>query len=136
MKRLQLDEAVLVNDFRTIISQLGSTEQLDLIRGALKSLEFENEKEKSTRQEEKSDAKEKPIKFDEEEFEAVSLKPDYDAAAGDDNREKLNRDQCNKVMDLEKKIAELEQENAALNTSVDELDQQHSESIGKKNDRI
>ncbi|XP_012260912.2 thyroid receptor-interacting protein 11-like isoform X2 [Athalia rosae] len=128
MKRLQLDEAVLVNDFRTIISQLGSIEQSDLIRAALKSLEIENEIEKSTQHEEKTDANEKSIKCDDGQFESVCLINDNENAV-DERDDKLNGIHSNSVIELQKRITELEEENANLNTSVVELDQQHSESI-------
>ncbi|XP_046489774.1 thyroid receptor-interacting protein 11 isoform X2 [Neodiprion pinetum] len=128
MKRLQLDEAVLVNDFRGIMSQLGSTEQLDLIRAALKSLEIENEKEILTGREEKFDVNEKIMKYDDGQFESVCLKTDNDNGTAK-REDKLNGDTSNKETDLLRRIAQLEEENVGLNTSIVELDQQHSESI-------
>lgn len=125
MKRLQLDEAVLVSDFRGIISQLGSTEQLDLIRAALKSLERENERDKRYEKSDESNEKSVVGRIDDGQFESVSLKTE--------NESKLNGD-CfkNKELELRGRIARLEEENAGLNASVVELDQQHSESIGIK----
>ncbi|XP_046751442.1 thyroid receptor-interacting protein 11-like isoform X2 [Diprion similis] len=128
MKRLQLDEAVLVNDFRGIMSQLGSTEQLDLIRAALKSLETENEKEILTGREEKFDVNEKSMTHDERQFESVCLKTDNGNETAK-REDKLNGDTSNKETELLRRIAQLEEQNVSLNTSIVELDQQHSESV-------
>ena len=52
---MQSDETALINDFRTVLSKLNSLEKLDLVRGALKALETENEKYSEANKQEKSD---------------------------------------------------------------------------------
>ncbi|XP_024947809.1 thyroid receptor-interacting protein 11 isoform X2 [Cephus cinctus] len=128
MKRLHSDEAVLVNDFRTIIAQLGSTEQLDLIHSALKALESENEKLRTPQKWEKSDSDEKIEKINDPGSDVSSLKANLHENSkerGDKQRE----DAYDNEIELRKKIAELQEENKNLTISLEELDQQHTESI-------
>ncbi|XP_063981202.1 thyroid receptor-interacting protein 11-like isoform X2 [Diachasmimorpha longicaudata] len=103
MKKIQMDEAVFINDFRAAISKLDSHEQVNLIRGALSALEMDN----GARVEEKSDIGKK----------VRSEEP----TNGVNNRE----------LELRKKIKKLQEDNKNLSTSIEELDQQHAQSIEK-----
>ncbi|XP_012269993.1 thyroid receptor-interacting protein 11 isoform X2 [Orussus abietinus] len=126
LKRIQLDEAVLVNDFKTVISKLGSVEQLDLIRGALKALETEAKKLDSYHHHQKSNSEKNGEKLSEDKFESVPLRPSYDG-----NFFNEGVADPGEVLELKRKITELEEENKNLSTNIEELDQQSAESIAK-----
>ncbi|XP_015109457.1 thyroid receptor-interacting protein 11 isoform X2 [Diachasma alloeum] len=104
MKKIQMDESAFINDFRAAISKLDSHEQVNLIRGALSALEMDNG---ATGKEEKSDVGKK-VRLEE-------------PTNGVSNRE----------LELRKKIKKLQEENKNLSTSIEELDQQHAQSIEK-----
>lgn len=96
-----------MSDFRQAISKLASPEQFDLIRSALLALENENEQFHSgTTEKEKSD------------MEAFDVEG------------KSRTHQNNRELALQRRIEELETENQNLTATVEELDKQHSESIG------
>lgn len=121
------------------MSKLKSSEQLELIKSALQALENENEKLKATKNEEKIDVQEKSVKLNSDGFEAVPLIVGYEENSN--NRSKIEEthsmDEFKKrEIELNKKIQELQDENRILSNSVDELDQQHSESMGKISNRI
>lgn len=128
------DEAEVVKDFQKAMSKLKSSEQLELIKSALQALENENEKLKATKNEEKIDVQEKSVKLNSDGFEAVPLIVGYEENSN--NRSKIEEthsmDEFKKrEIELNKKIQELQDENRILSNSVDELDQQHSESMEK-----
>lgn len=102
MKKIQIDESAFINDFRAAISKLDSHEQVNLIRCALSALEMDNG---ASGNEEKSDIGKKVA----------------EATNGVSNRE----------LDLRKKIKKLQEENKNLSTSMEELDQQHTQSMEK-----
>ncbi|XP_033213023.1 thyroid receptor-interacting protein 11-like isoform X2 [Belonocnema kinseyi] len=133
-KRLQMDESAVVNDFRMAISKLRSSEQLELIKSALLALDTENEKLIASKHEEKSAVEEKLKKLNSDGFEAVPLISGYEENSnnyqkedGSHLKEEFNR----KESELNKKFEELQKENKILTTNIEELDQQHSESIEK-----
>lgn len=122
---MQSDETALINDFRTVLSKLNSLEKLDLVRSALKALESENEKQSKGNKQEKSDFDEK---FKGPDNESVSLKANSENHKRHDDFIEAS---SNREAELYKKIEELQEENKRLFTSVEELDQQHEESIGE-----
>ncbi|XP_053975197.1 thyroid receptor-interacting protein 11-like isoform X2 [Hylaeus volcanicus] len=130
-KRMQSDETALINDFRTVLSKLNSLEKLGLVRNALKALETENEKYSDANEQEKSDSDEKLKKHNNTVgHESVAVKPNFDV---DSDLQKRNdgfiEASNNRESELYKKIEELQEENKRLFTSVEQLDQQHEESI-------
>lgn len=131
-KRMQSDETALINDFRTVLSKLNSLEKLDLVRGALKALETENEKYSEANKQEKSDFDEKFKRPSTVTHESVPLKPNFSVNSENHVRhDGFIEASSNREMELYKKIEELQEENKRLFTSVEELDQQHEESIEK-----
>ncbi|XP_017762227.1 PREDICTED: thyroid receptor-interacting protein 11-like isoform X1 [Eufriesea mexicana] len=131
-KRMQSDEAALINDFRTVLSKLNSLEKLDLVRGALKALETENEKYSEANKQEKSDFDEKFKRPNTVDHEPVAFKTNFDV----NSKNRVRHDgfieaSSNMESELYKKIEELQEENKTLFASVEELDQQHEESIEK-----
>ena len=129
-----MDETAVVNDLRMAISKLRSTEQLELIKSALLALEIENEKLRASKVEEKSDVEEKLKKLNSDGFEAVPLISGYEENSHNYEKEDdahLKEEFNRKESELNKKIEELQEENKILTTNIEELDQQHSESIGK-----
>ena len=128
-----MDEAALVNDFRTAISKLRSTEQLEIIKSALMALEIKNEKLRESKVEEKSQIEAKLKKLNSDGFETISLISGYEDNLN--NREKevdvqSKEEFSKKEIELNRKIEELQEENRILTTNIEELDRQHSESIG------
>lgn len=113
MKKQQLDESTFVNDFRAAISKLDSHEQVHLIRCALHALELDNGNESKDNDDEKTNIARKRSNS--------QRYHDETATNGVHNRE----------TDLLDKIAKLQEENKNLTASIEELDQQHSQSIGK-----
>lgn len=128
---MQSDETALINDFRMVLSKLNSLEKLDLVRGALKALETENEKYSEANKQEKSDFDEKFKRPSTVTHESVPLKPNFSVNSENHVRhDGFIEASSNREMELYKKIEELQEENKRLFTSVEELDQQHEESIG------
>ncbi|KAG8039173.1 hypothetical protein G9C98_003480 [Cotesia typhae] len=113
MKKQQLDESTFVNDFRAAISKLDSHEQVHLIRCALHALELDNGNESKDNDDEKTNIVRKRNNS--------QRYHDDTATNGVHNRE----------TDLLDKIAKLQEENKNLTASIEELDQQHSQSIEK-----
>lgn len=128
---MQSDEIALINDFRTVLSKLNSLEKLDLVRGALKALETENEKYSEANKQEKSDFDEKFKRPNSVSHETAALKPNFDVSSENHMRDEFIKVSSNKESELYKKIEELQEENKRLFASVEELDQQHEQSIGK-----
>ncbi|KZC10008.1 Thyroid receptor-interacting protein 11 [Dufourea novaeangliae] len=128
------DETALVNDFRTVLSKLNSLEKLDLVRAALRALETENERHNSeTDRQEKLDFDEK-FKRPEDTVahEPVAVKSGFDVNSEHEKRhDGIIEASSNKESELYKKIEDLKEENKRLSTNVEELDQQHEESIQK-----
>ncbi|XP_011298420.1 thyroid receptor-interacting protein 11 [Fopius arisanus] len=104
MKKIQTDELAFINDFRAAISKLDSHEQVNLIRCTLSALEMDNG---ATGNEEKSDIGKK-------------VRPEQ-TSNGVNNRE----------LELRRKIKKLQEENESLSSSIEELDQQHAQSMEK-----
>ncbi|KAK9304488.1 hypothetical protein QLX08_004126 [Tetragonisca angustula] len=132
-KRVQSDETTLINDFRTVLSKLNSLEKLDLVRGALKALETENEKYYSeANKQEKSDFDEKFKRPASVNHEPVALKPNFDVNSENHiGHDGFIETSSNRESELYKKIEELQEENKRLFANIEELDQQHEESIEK-----
>lgn len=128
---MQSDETALINDFRTVLSKLNSLEKLDLVRGALKALETENEKYSEANKQEKSDFDEKFKRPASVNHEPVALKPNFDVSSENHIRhDGFIETSSNRESELHKKIEELQEENKRLFANIEELDQQHEESIG------
>ncbi|XP_026668003.1 thyroid receptor-interacting protein 11-like isoform X2 [Ceratina calcarata] len=125
-RRTHSDETALVTDFRTVLSKLNSLEKLDLVRGALKALETENEKYSEANKREKSD-------FDEKFNRHSKEKPNLDAnSCHEENHARCDgfvEASSNRESELRNKIKELQEENRRLFASIEELDGQHEESI-------
>ncbi|KAK1137645.1 hypothetical protein K0M31_002143 [Melipona bicolor] len=131
-KRAQSDETALINDFRTVLSKLNSLEKLDLVRGALKALETENEKYSEANKQEKSDFDEKFKSPASVNHEPAALKPNFDVSSENHiGHDGFIEASSNRESELYKKIEELEEENKRLFANIEELDQQHEESIEK-----
>lgn len=128
---MQSDEIALINDFRTVLSKLNSLEKLDLVRGALKALETENEKYSEANKQEKSDFDEKFKSPNSVSHETAALKPNFDVSSENHMRDEFIKGSSNRESELYKKIEELQEENKRLFANVEELDQQHEQSIGK-----
>ncbi|XP_034938260.1 thyroid receptor-interacting protein 11-like [Chelonus insularis] len=116
MKKLQLDETTFINDFRAAISKLECHEQIHLIRCALKALEFDNSDGEMKENEEKSNnfGKRKNTL-------SPKIYSDESNTNGIHNRE----------ADLLAKVKALQEENKNLSCGIEELDQQHAQSIEK-----
>ncbi|XP_057341818.1 thyroid receptor-interacting protein 11-like [Microplitis mediator] len=112
MKKQHLDESTFVNDFRAAISKLDSHEQIHLIRCALHALELDNGNELKDNDDEKKNTLKKRY---------YSQRYHDESTNGVHNRE----------VDLLDKINKLQEENKNLTASIEELDQQHSQSIEK-----
>lgn len=131
-KRAQSDETALINDFRTVLSKLNSLEKLDLVRGALKALETENEKYSEANKQEKSDFDEKFKRPASVNHEPAALKPNFDVSSENHiGHDGFIETSSNRESELYKKIEELEEDNKRLFANIEELDQQHEESIEK-----
>lgn len=115
---MQEDEIALINDFYTVISKLDYQEKVKLIRETLRNLENDKQKSSLIGKEEKSDSDEKFDKTSENN-ESGNLKSDIQDSL-----------MSNREAELSRKILELQDENKNLNVSIEELDRQHTESIG------
>ncbi|KOC70257.1 Thyroid receptor-interacting protein 11 [Habropoda laboriosa] len=133
--RMQSDETMLINDFRTVLSELNSLEKLDLVRGALKALESENERHSEADKHEKSDFNEKfqrPSVVVDHQSSIEFNKPNFDVNTENHKRhERFIEASSNRESELCKKVEELEEENNRLFASIEILDQQHEESLEK-----
>ncbi|XP_011056328.1 PREDICTED: thyroid receptor-interacting protein 11 isoform X1 [Acromyrmex echinatior] len=127
-KHIQLDEASLINDFRSVISKLNSREKFDLISGALKALQIENEAQKETNEKikdhEKSNQDEKVDVF---EYNSLALKhASSQQGKPHDTTEELL---FNKEDMLQERIEELQNENKDLLNVMEKLDEEYTQSI-------
>ncbi|KAG5336253.1 TRIPB protein, partial [Acromyrmex heyeri] len=127
-KHIQLDEASLINDFRSVISKLNSREKFDLISGALKALQIENEAQKETiekiKDHEKSNQDEKVDVF---EYNSLALKhASSQQGKPHDTTEELL---FNKEDMLQERIEELQNENKDLLNVMEKLDEEYTQSI-------
>ncbi|XP_032668053.1 thyroid receptor-interacting protein 11-like isoform X2 [Odontomachus brunneus] len=129
VKRIQLDEATLVSDFRSIMSKLNSREKFDLVSGALKALQIESETCGKMKGHEKSDSDEKLDRLGS--FEYNPLKHHFDMNSEQSKQNNTNEEQhsTNKEEVLRKRIEELENKNKDLLETMEKLDEEHSQSI-------
>ncbi|XP_071553727.1 uncharacterized protein [Temnothorax nylanderi] len=124
-KHIQLDEASLINDFRSVISKLNSREKFDLVSGALKALQIENE----THEKIKEKSNEELEKADDFEYNPLALKrTSSQQGKPHDTAEELL---INKEEMLQKRIEELQSENNDLLDAMEKLDEEHTQSIEK-----
>jgi len=117
-----LDEASLINDFRSVISKLNSREKFDLVSGALKALEIETHEK--IKDHEKSN----------EEFKKIgeySLTLKYTSSQQGKSHDTTEELLINKEEMLQKRIEELQSENKELLDAMEKLDEEHTQSIGK-----
>ncbi|KAL6266878.1 hypothetical protein P5V15_003706 [Pogonomyrmex californicus] len=128
-KHIQLDEVSLINDFRSVISKLNSREKFDLISGALKALQIENETHEKIKDHEKPN--DEPEKVDGFANKSLTLKhtSSQQQDKPNDAIEELSIDKEEKM--LQKKIEELQNENKDLLDAMEKLDEEHSQSIEK-----
>lgn len=110
----ELDETTLINDFRSAVSQLELAEQRALVQSALKALGNELEYL------EKVDVNEKTL-----------MKISIDTERRDEAPSERNDEWNEREAEMLRRIEELEETNNNLTSSMEELDRQHSESIGK-----
>ncbi|XP_018366477.1 PREDICTED: thyroid receptor-interacting protein 11-like isoform X2 [Trachymyrmex cornetzi] len=128
-KHIQLDEASLINDFRSVISKLNSREKFDLISGALKALQIENEAQKETIEKIKDHEKSNQDleKVDVFEYNSLALKhANSQEGKSHDTTEELL---INKEEMLQERINELQNENKDLLNVMEKLDGEYTQSI-------
>ncbi|XP_011692596.1 PREDICTED: thyroid receptor-interacting protein 11 [Wasmannia auropunctata] len=126
-KHVQLDEASLINDFRSVISKLNSREKFDLVSGALRALQIENETHEKIKDHEKSN--EELEKVGGYEYNSLALKhTDSQQSKPHDTAEGLS---ISKEEVLQKRIEELQNENKDLLNAMEKLDEEHTQSIEK-----
>jgi len=123
-----LDEASLINDFRSVISKLNSREKFDLVSGALKALQIENETHEKIKDHEKSNEEFKKV-GDFGEYNSLALK--YTNSQQDKSHDTVEELLINKEEMLQKRIEELQSENKELLDAMEKLDEEHTQSIGK-----
>lgn len=122
-----MDEASLINDFRSVISKLNSREKFDLVSGALKALQIENETHEKIKDREKSN--EELEKVDGFEYDSLALKhTSLQQGKPQNTAEELL---INKEEMLQKRTEELQNENKDLLDAMEKLDEEHTQSIGK-----
>jgi len=125
-----LDEASLINDFRSVISKLNSREKFDLISGALKALQIENEVQKEAIEKIKDHEKSNQDfeKVDVFEYNSLALKyaSSQQGKSHDTTEELFNKEEI-----LQKRIEELQNENKDLLNVMEKLDEEYTQSIGK-----
>ncbi|XP_011876922.1 PREDICTED: thyroid receptor-interacting protein 11-like [Vollenhovia emeryi] len=126
-KHIQLDEASLVNDFRSVISKLNSREKCDLVSGALKALQIENETHETIKDHEKS--KEEPEKIGGFEYNPLALK--YASSQQSKPHDSAQELLINMEETAQKRIEELQNENKDLLDAMEKLDEEHTQSIEK-----
>ncbi|KYM76468.1 Thyroid receptor-interacting protein 11 [Atta colombica] len=127
-KHVQLDEASLINDFRSVISKLNSCEKFDLISGALKALQIENEVQKEAIEKIKDHEKSNQDfeKVDVFEYNSLALKhaSSQQGKSHDTTEELFNKEEI-----LQKRIEELQNENKDLLNVMEKLDEEYTQSI-------
>lgn len=124
-----MDEASLINDFRSVISKLNSREKFDLVSGALKALQIESEKVKDH---EKSN--EQLEKVDGIEYNTLTLRHHLDNISMQQNKPSDTTEEVSinkREIILQQRIEELQNENKDLSDAMEKLDQEHTQSIGK-----
>lgn len=127
-----MDEASLINDFRSVISKLNSREKFDLVSGALKALQIENETHEKVKDHEKSN--EQLEKVDGIEYNTLTLKHHLDNISLQQNKpsDTIQEPLVNKrEIILQQRIEELQNENKDLLDAMEKLDEEHTQSIGK-----
>lgn len=122
-----MDEASLINDFRSVISKLNSREKFDLVSGALKALQIENETNEKIKDHEKSNEELEKLS----DFEKNSLVLKHTSSQQDKLHDTAEELLINKEEMLQKRIKELEIENKDLVDAMEKLDEEHTQSIGK-----
>lgn len=106
---------------------MNSREKYDLISGALKALQTENETREKVKDHEKSN--EEVEKVDSFEYNSLALKhTNSQQSKSYDMAEELL---INKQEMLQKRIEELQNENKDLTDAMEKLDEEHTQSIGK-----
>lgn len=124
-----MDEASLINDFRSVISELNSREKFDLVSGALiKALQMESESREKLRNHEKS--YEELGKVDDFEHDRL-LAPKNHFDPQQQSKSSDGEFLTEKERTLQRRIEELETENKDLSDAMEKLDEEHSQSIGK-----
>lgn len=123
-----MDEASLINDFRSVISKLNSREKFDLVSGALKALQIENETHKKIKDYEKSNEELEKVGDFEYNSSAVKHTSSQQDKPYNTTEELLL---INKEEMLQKRIEELQNENKDLLGAMEKLDEEHTQSIGE-----
>ncbi|XP_072752797.1 uncharacterized protein [Anoplolepis gracilipes] len=130
-KHIQLDEASLINDFRSVISKLNSREKFDLVSGALKALQIESETHEKIKDHEKSN--EQLEKVDAVECNALTLKH-LDNISLQQNKSSDTSEEIlgnKREVILQQRIEQLQNENKDLQDAMEKLDEEHTQSIEK-----
>lgn len=129
-----MDEASLINDFRSVISKLNSREKFDLVSGALKALQIESDTrekvknhEKSNDQLEKVDGIEYNTLTLRHHLDNTSMKPQENKPCDATEELSINK----REIILQQRIEELQNENKNLLEAMENLDEEHTQSIGK-----
>ncbi|XP_029168534.1 thyroid receptor-interacting protein 11-like [Nylanderia fulva] len=131
-KHIQLDEASLINDFRSVISKLNSREKFDLVSGALKALQIESETREKVKNHEKSN--DQLEKVDGIEYNTLTMRHHLDNASVQENKSSDTTEEFSinkREIILQQRIEELQNENKDLLEAMEKLDEEHSQSIEK-----
>ncbi|XP_070162015.1 thyroid receptor-interacting protein 11 [Polyergus mexicanus] len=132
-KHIQLDEASLINDFRSVISKLNSREKFDLVSGALKALQIESET-LNEKVKDRGKSNERLEKVDGIEYNTLTLKHHLDNISLQQNKssDTIQEALANKrEIILQQRIEELQNENKDLLDAMEKLDEEHTQSIEK-----
>ncbi|XP_029665298.1 thyroid receptor-interacting protein 11-like isoform X1 [Formica exsecta] len=130
-KHIQLDEASLINDFRSVISKLNSREKFDLVSGALKALQIESE---TRNEKDREKSNEQLEKVDGIEYNTLTLKHHLDNISLQQNKssDTIQESLSNKrEIILQQRIEKLQNENKDLLDAMEKLDEEHTQSIEK-----
>jgi len=117
-----------------VISKLNSREKFDLINGALKALQIENERFDRVKDQRKMSNEELKRATDDAEYAPLALKHHLDANSQQSRPNDaiqefpINKEEMRK---LRTRVEELENENKDLLGATVKLDEQHAQSIGK-----
>lgn len=106
---------------------MNSREKFDLVSGALKALQIENETHEKIKDHEKSN--EELEKVDDFEYNTSALK--HTSSQQDKPYDTTEELLINKEEMLQKRIEELQNENKDLLDAMEKLDEEHTQSIGK-----
>jgi len=114
-----------------VISKLNSREKFDLINGALKALQIENETFDRVKERKMSNEELKRV-TDDAEYDPLAPKHhanSQQSRPNDATQEFLiNKEEMRK---LRRRVEELENENKDLLNATEKLDEQHTQSVGK-----